>query len=557
MLHKLLIKNYALIKETEIKFFPGYTSVTGETGAGKSVLLGALGLLLGERADLSAIPNNENKCVIEGEFDITRLKLEDVFAEFSWEYDFNTVIRREWLPTGKSRAFINDSPVQVNDLKTLGNYLLEIHSQHSALTITKSSEQLFAIDIYSGNIENLQKYQTVHKQYVKAEKELKQLQEELNQRIQEREFKQFLLEEIIQFKPENNEETQLENEIKLLNAAEDVVSICNKSGFILTDSDQSVYGLLSEIKQNTKSIASISDEFGQFHQRIDSLLTEIKELSRDFESTGAKTNPNPERLQLLEERYNKLQQLLKKHRVSTSQDLIEIATDLKQAENTTLSLENAIEQLTDQLNKTSSERIKLAQQLNERRCSVLQEFAQRIQDDLVSLEMPHVQIELQLNKTELSSTGYDSLVFLFSANLGSSLQELSKSASGGEISRVNFCIRNLIAEKKSLPTLIYDEADTGVSGQVATRIGELLRNQGKNQQVLAITHLPQVAAAGENQLFVFKSHSDNFSETKARYLAAQERELEIATMLSGNNPTESAVSAARDLIRSYTAERLK
>jgi DNA repair protein RecN (Recombination protein N) len=557
MLHKLLIKNYALIKETEIKFFPGYTSVTGETGAGKSVLLGALGLLLGERADLSAIPNNENKCVIEGEFDITRLKLEDVFAEFSWEYDFNTVIRREWLPTGKSRAFINDSPVQVNDLKTLGNYLLEIHSQHSALTITKSSEQLFAIDIYSGNIENLQKYQTVHKQYVKAEKELKQLQEELNQRIQEREFKQFLLEEIIQFKPENNEETQLENEIKLLNAAEDVVSICNKSGFILTDSDQSVYGLLSEIKQNTKSIASISDEFGQFHQRIDSLLTEIKELSRDFESTGAKTNPNPERLQLLEERYNKLQQLLKKHRVSTSQDLIEIATDLEQAENTTLSLENAIEQLTDQLNKTSSERIKLAQQLNERRCSVLQEFAQRIQDDLVSLEMPHVQIELQLNKTELSSTGYDSLVFLFSANLGSSLQELSKSASGGEISRVNFCIRNLIAEKKSLPTLIYDEADTGVSGQVATRIGELLRNQGKNQQVLAITHLPQVAAAGENQLFVFKSHSDNFSETKARYLAAQERELEIATMLSGNNPTESAVSAARDLIRSYTAERLK
>ncbi len=557
MLHKLLIKNYALIKETEIKFFPGYTSVTGETGAGKSVLLGALGLLLGERADLSAIPNNENKCVIEGEFDITRLKLEDVFAEFSWEYDFNTVIRREWLPTGKSRAFINDSPVQVNDLKTLGNYLLEIHSQHSALTITKSSEQLFAIDIYSGNIENLQKYQTVHKQYVKAEKELKQLQEELNQRIQEREFKQFLLEEIIQFKPENNEETQLENEIKLLNAAEDVVSICNKSGFILTDSDQSVYGLLSEIKQNTKSIASISDEFGQFHQRIDSLLTEIKELSRDFESTGAKTNPNPERLQLLEERYNKLQQLLKKHRVSTSQDLIEIATDLEQAENTTLSLENTIEQLTDQLNKTSSERIKLAQQLNERRCSVLQEFAQRIQDDLVSLEMPHVQIELQLNKTELSSTGYDSLVFLFSANLGSSLQELSKSASGGEISRVNFCIRNLIAEKKSLPTLIYDEADTGVSGQVATRIGELLRNQGKNQQVLAITHLPQVAAAGENQLFVFKSHSDNFSETKARYLAAQERELEIATMLSGNNPTESAVSAARDLIRSYTAERLK
>ena len=554
MLQKLLIKNYALIKETEIKFFQGYTSVTGETGAGKSVLLGALGLLLGERADLSAIPNNENKCVIEGEFEITRLNLEGVFAEFNWEYDSNTVIRREWLPAGKSRAFINDSPVQVNDLKTLGSYLLEIHSQHSALTITKSSEQLFAIDIYAGNIEHLTKYQTVHKRYLKAEKELKQLKEELNQQIQEREFKQFLLEEITQFKPEINEESQLENEIKLLNAAEEVVSICSKSGFILTDSEQSVYGLLSEIKQNIKSIANISDEFAQFQQRIDSLLTEIKELSRDFESTGAKTNPNPERLQFLEERYNKLQHLFKKHRVNNSQDLIEIASDLEQAENTTQSLENAIEQLTNQLNTISSERIQLAQLLSEQRSSVLKEFARRIQEDLVSLEMPHVQIELQLNKTELSNTGFDSLVFLFSANLGSSLQELSKSASGGEISRVNFCIRNLIAEKKSLPTLIYDEADTGVSGQVATRIGELLRKQGKNQQVLAITHLPQVAAAGENQLFVFKSHHDNYSETNARYLEIQEREQEVATMLSGNNPSESALSAARDLIISYTKQ---
>ncbi len=554
MLQKLLIKNYALIKETEIKFFQGYTSVTGETGAGKSVLLGALGLLLGERADLSAIPNNENKCVIEGEFEITRLNLESVFAEFNWEYDSNTVIRREWLPAGKSRAFINDSPVQVNDLKTLGSYLLEIHSQHSALTITKSSEQLFAIDIYAGNIEHLTKYQTVHKRYLKAEKELKQLKEELNQQIQEREFKQFLLEEITQFKPEINEESKLENEIKLLNAAEEVVSICSKSGFILTDSEQSVYGLLSEIKQNIKSIANISDEFAQFQQRIDSLLTEIKELSRDFESTGAKTNPNPERLQFLEERYNKLQHLFKKHRVNNSQDLIEIASDLEQAENTTQSLENAIEQLTNQLNTISSERIQLAQLLSEQRSSVLKEFARRIQEDLVSLEMPHVQIELQLNKTELSNTGFDSLVFLFSANLGSSLQELSKSASGGEISRVNFCIRNLIAEKKSLPTLIYDEADTGVSGQVATRIGELLRKQGKNQQVLAITHLPQVAAAGENQLFVFKSHHDNYSETNARYLEIQEREQEVATMLSGNNPSESALSAARDLIISYTKQ---
>jgi len=554
MLQKLLIKNYALIKETEIKFFQGYTSVTGETGAGKSVLLGALGLLLGERADLSAIPNNENKCVIEGEFEIARLKLEDVFSEYNWEYDSNTVIRREWLPTGKSRAFINDSPVQVSDLKTLGSYLIEIHSQHSSLTITKPSEQLNAVDIYCDNVENLKKYQTTHKRFLQTDKSIRQLQEELNQLIQEREFKQFLLDEITQFKPEIDEESKLETEIKLLNSAEDVVTICDKAGFILTDSEQSIYGMLSEIKQNTKGIATISDEFSQLNQRIETLLTETKELSRDFETAGSKTNPNPERLQLLEDRFSKLQLLLKKHRVNSSQELIDIANELEKTENTTQSLENSILKLSEDLNEIATERDQLAKQLSDKRQTVLQEFAQRIKEDLNSLEMPYVQIDLQLNRTELSSTGLDSLVFLFSANLGSPLLELSKAASGGEISRINFCIRNLIAEKKSLPTLIYDEADTGVSGQVATRIGELLRKQGKNQQVIAITHLPQVAAAGENQLFVFKSHIDNFSETKARYLSMEEREKEIATILSGNNPSESALSAAKDLIKSYSVD---
>jgi DNA repair protein RecN (Recombination protein N) len=234
--------------------------------------------------------------------------------------------------------------------------------------------------------------------------------------------------------------------------------------------------------------------------------------------------------------------------------LIDIANELEKTENTTQSLENSILKLSEDLNEIATERDQLAKLLSEKRQTVLQDFAQRIKEDLNSLEMPYVQIDLQLNRTELSSTGLDSLVFLFSANLGSPVLELSKAASGGEISRINFCIRNLIAEKKSLPTLIYDEADTGVSGQVATRIGELLRKQGKNQQVIAITHLPQVAAAGENQLFVFKSHIDNFSETKARYLSMEEREKEIATILSGNNPSESALSAAKDLIKSYSVD---
>jgi DNA repair protein RecN (Recombination protein N) len=552
MLQKLLIKNYALIKESEITFFPGYTSVTGETGAGKSVLLGALGLLLGERADLTAIPNNDNKCVIEGEFEISKLNLNEIFTDNNWEYDAITVIRREWLPTGKSRAFINDSPVQVSDLKNLGTYLLEIHSQHSSLSITKSSEQLNAIDIYAGNTELLKQFQSVHKNYIQKEKSIKELTAELQQRIQEREFKQFLLEEILHFNPEENEETHLENEIKLLNAAEELVSICSKSGYILLDSEQSIYTLLSEIKQNTKGMLSISEDFSSFNQRIESILTEVKELARDFGTTGEKSNPNPEKLELLEERFSKLQHLLKKHRVNTTLGLIELAKELQQSESDTQQIENSIASLQQEIDVISIQRGQLAHDLRIKRNSVLSEFAKRIQDDLRLLEMAHVQIELKLSPTEMGHFGQDTLLFLFSANRGMELQELQKSASGGELSRVNFCIRNLIAEKKSLPTLIYDEADTGVSGQVASRIGTLLREQGKHQQVLAITHLPQVAAAGENQLFVYKSHSDEYSETRARYLTTLDREQEIAIMLSGNNPTSSAVSAAKDLILSYS-----
>ncbi len=551
MLLKLSIKNYALIRETEIAFYSGYTAVTGETGAGKSVILGALGLLLGDRADLSAIPNKENKCVIEGEFELSRLNLVGKFADNQWDYDSHTVIRREWLPTGKSRAFINDTPVQVQDLKLLGSFLIEIHSQHSALTITKASEQLHALDIYAENLDLLNQYQSAHKQLQQKQRTLKELELELMNLIQEREFKKFQWEEIQQVKPVVNEEKELESEIALLNSAEEIVAACKKSSFLLSESEQSVYEQLSEIKQHLRGISAVSLEFGEYQRRIDSLLTEVKELGRDLSNSGDKTNPNPEKLQALEERFSRLQHLFRKHRSDSSEQLIAIAEQLEQSESETIHLENQMDQTRAEIETLHQERAKLAEQLSQQRKSVLLEFSTRIQQDLLLLEMPYVQVELKLIATEPGITGADSLLFLFSANKGIELQELSKCASGGEISRVNFCIRNLIAEKKSLPTLIYDEADTGVSGQVASRIGTLLRKQGRNQQVLAITHLPQVAAAGEKQLYVYKSHAVDFSETHTKYLSASERELEIATMLSGNNPSQSALAAANDLISSY------
>jgi DNA repair protein RecN (Recombination protein N) len=284
---------------------------------------------------------------------------------------------------------------------------------------------------------------------------------------------------------------------------------------------------------------------------LDHLITEIKELSRDFENTGDKSNPNPERLMHLEERFGKLQNLLKKHRVLNSAELLCREEELLNVESTTSNLEFNIESIEKEIQQHRVIQEQQIAELRERRNAVIEDFQNRLTQDLISLEMPHVHLRLTLKNTEATLTGADHLVFLFSANRGVELQELHKCASGGELSRVNFCIRNLIAEKKSLPSLIYDEADTGVSGQVASRIGTLLRLQGKHQQILAITHLPQVAAAGENQLYVFKSHLENFTETQTKYLSEEERQQEIAVMLSGNNPSGSALAAALDLISAY------
>ena len=551
MIKKILIRNYALIRESEISFFPGYTSVTGETGAGKSVLLGALGLLLGDRADLSAIPNKELKCVIEGEFEISNLGLSPIFDEKQWEYDSHTVLRREWLPTGKSRAFINDSPVQVHDLKLLGSYLLEIHSQHSALSITKPAEQLNALDIYAGNGQTLDECKSVYRLLNQRIREKSELEIQLSNLLKEREFNLFQLEEIKTFKPIENEESLLEQEIALLSAAEDVVGLCKKSGFLLTDSEQSVYHQLLEIKQSLKNLTGVSNDLNELGLRLDTIITEIKELSRDFESTGDKTNPNPERLIQLEDRYNKLQNLFRKHRLEESEQLIQLAKQFENFESTTTELETSIEKLDAEIQILRDSLQRIVMELRNRRNLVIDEFQERLRQDLISLEMPNVNIGISLTEIEASSHGADQLVFLFTANQGVEMQELQKCASGGELSRVNFCIRNLIAEKKSLPSLIYDEADTGVSGQVATRIGTLLKHQGKNQQILAITHLPQVAAAGENQLYVYKSNSLGYTETQTRYLNNEERKLEIAVMLSGNNPSDAAKAAAEDLLTTF------
>ena len=549
MIQHLSVKNYALIKELELDFQSGFTSITGETGAGKSILLGALGLLLGERADLSAIPNKEEKCIIEGHFAINGLSLESLFEENNWDFEINTVVRREWLPNGKSRAFVNDSPVPVGELKLLGEQLFEIHSQHSTLQILENIEQIKALDAFAGVLPELKSYQLKFQTVKKLETQLQQKRKQVEQNQKEADFQQFLLEELQQFQPIKGEEIEIEQQIRVLSNAADIASAFAKAAYLLSDSEQSVIIQFNNIKQEIKHFGSISSELQSFIDRIDSLALETKDLGREFDAQSQKTHTDPAQLAELEQRYNQLQVLLRKHHVNTAAELIAIQEQLSGNFQQNSELEAEIAKLESEINQIWTQVLEEGAIISEKRKACIPSFIELIQKDLQGLEIPYATLQIEISNTEPHKFGLDEIQYLFSANKGMPLLSLNKAASGGELSRLNFCIRNIIAEKLSLPTLIYDEADTGVSGEVASKLGKMMKKHGEKQQIIAITHLPQVAASGHQQLFVYKSNDTATTETKVRQLNDADRIVELATMLSGKNPSEAAIANAKALLQ--------
>ena len=550
MITHLNIKNYALIKDLDIEFQEGFTSITGETGAGKSILLGAIGLIMGERGDSSAILDPSLKCILEASFDLSRLNLKTAFEERDIDFNNHCTIRREWSPNGKTRSFINESQVTVSELKWLGQQLLEIHSQHTGLLVTQPNEQLKLLDAFCDCTELLSDYQHTYFEHQKVAIALKTALEQLSKITQDTEYNGFLRKELEDFNPKAGEEIELESDIALLSQATDLEEIFGKIDMAMDGSENSIVDQLNAVKSEMKGFSSINPQLGGIYERFMSLAVDAKELARDLRVIAQGIESNPEKLQNANDRYSQLQSLFRKHNVDSSQALLEKLTSLQSEQAGETVLQEKIAELQESTLRLQSDRQIKANSLHKKRLSGLESLCSQVVDQLVQLEMPFAQMQIHITQTESSfnESGNTQISMLFCANKGQSPMPIEKVASGGEISRLNFCLRTLIADLKQLPTLIYDEADTGVSGEVANRLGYLMRTQGKKQQILAITHLPQVAAAGNQQLFVYKDNQAAISETKIRPLDTDGRILALAEMLSGKNPSEGAKLNARDLL---------
>jgi DNA repair protein RecN (Recombination protein N) len=550
MITHLNIKNYALIKDLDIEFQEGFTSITGETGAGKSILLGAIGLIMGERGDSSAILDPSQKCILEASFDLSRLNLNAAFEERDIDFNNHCTIRREWSPNGKTRSFINESQVTVSELKWLGQQLLEIHSQHTGLLVTQPNEQLKLLDAFCDCTNLLADYQHIYFEHQKVAIALKTALEQLSKITQDTEYNGFLRKELEDFNPKIGEEIELESDIALLSQATDLEEMFGKIDMAMDGSENSIVDQLNAVRSEMKGFSSINPQLGGIYERFMSLAVDAKELARDLRVIAQGIESNPEKLQNSNDRYSQLQSLFRKHNVDSSQALLEKLTSLQSEQAGETVLQEKIAELQESTLRLQSDRQIKANSLHKKRLSGLESLCSQVVDQLVQLEMPFAQMQIHITQTESSfnETGNTQISMLFCANKGQSPMPIEKVASGGEISRLNFCLRTLIADLKQLPTLIYDEADTGVSGEVANRLGYLMRTQGKKQQILAITHLPQVAAAGNQQLFVYKDNQAAISETKIRPLDTDGRILALAEMLSGKNPSEAAKLNARDLL---------
>ena len=550
MITHLNIKNYALIKDLDIEFQEGFTSITGETGAGKSILLGAIGLIMGERGDSSAILDPSQKCILEASFDLSRLNLNAAFEEKDIDFNNHCTIRREWSPNGKTRSFINESQVTVSELKWLGQQLLEIHSQHTGLLVTQSNEQLKLLDAFCDCTDLLADYQHTYYEHQKVAIALKTSLEQLSKITQDTEYNGFLRKELEDFNPKIGEEIELESDIALLSQATDLEEMFGKIDMAMDGSENSIVDQLNTVKSEMKGFSSINPQLGGIYERFMSLAVDAKELARDLRVIAQGIESNPEKLQNANDRYSQLQSLFRKHNVDSSQALLEKLTSLQSEQAGETVLQEKIAELQESTLRLQSDRQIKANSLHKKRLSGLESLCSQVVDQLVQLEMPFAQMQIHITQTvsSFNETGNTQISMLFCANKGQSPMPIEKVASGGEISRLNFCLRTLIADLKQLPTLIYDEADTGVSGEVANRLGYLMRTQGKKQQILAITHLPQVAAAGNQQLFVYKDNQAAISETKIRPLDTDGRILALAEMLSGKNPSEAAKLNARDLL---------
>jgi DNA repair protein RecN (Recombination protein N) len=549
MLTSLSIKNFALIEQLEMNFSNQFSIITGETGAGKSILLGALGLVLGKRADLTSLKDKEQKCVIEAQFEINKYNLQDFFTANDLDYEDITIIRREILPSGKSRAFINDSPVNLTELQGLSDFLLDIHSQHQTQELSNEEYQIQILDAIANHQNLLLDYKQKLTKYKSAKSELKKLHADKEALSKEQDYNSFLLEELLSANLKAGEQAELEIVFEKLNNVEFIKESLDKSLSIANEEQIGVIQNLKEVKISLQKIAGLSADFNNLFERVSSTLIEFEDITIELSQQAEKLFNDPEKLELVNQKLQTIYSLQKKHQVDSVEELLVIQNDLDDKLVLVSDIENQIQKLESLVHESEAVLNKLAHDISKNRNIAIPILVNQITVILTELGMPNARFQFEIKAVEnYLSSGKDEVQLLFSANKGTDFGLLKKVASGGEMSRIMLAVKAILANYSKLPTIIFDEIDTGVSGEIAHKMGDIMKGMSNKMQVFAITHLPQIAAKGNQHYKVFKSSQGESTISELKLLSQNERVVEIAEMLSGKDISDSALNHAKSLL---------
>jgi DNA repair protein RecN (Recombination protein N) len=550
MLKRLLIKNYAIIDAVEIDFSPRLNIITGETGAGKSILLGALGLIKGERAQTQMVRSSDNKCIIEAVFDLNETRLELWFQQMNIPYQKLTMVRRELSADGKTKAFINDTATNVSMLQELGDQLVEIHSQHDSLELKSSDFQLEVVDAFAENTELKQQMTLLYQAWKLMQKEYQLLLQSQSKSQAEKDLQTYQLQELNLYDFDTWNQEKIESDHLLSENALEIKQILSVSSRTLQHEEVNLVDSLKEILNRLRKFEKYSKELTQINEQMDSSVEQLLQVARDYELLADNTEFDQEQLAELQEKVEFIHKMLRKHQVASLSELVLVKQDLSTALNYGENLNEKIAELEVNLDKQKKECLRIAAELSKRRKSVLSDIEAQLLSNLKELQMENSQFQIEMISDEkyLSDRGFDTVEFLFTANAGSPLRELKRAISGGEMSRFMLAIKSLIAQKIELATMIFDEIDTGVSGLVANKVATVLDKLAKGHQIIAITHLPQIASRGSHHINVYKSTENKVTTTHLKLLHQADREIEIARMISGESITPASLASARELL---------
>ena len=549
MLSKLSIKNFALIDDVCVEFTSGLTSITGETGAGKSIILGALSLVLGKRADLNSIRNNTLKCIIEAEFILDKSQFLILFNEFELDFDVHTIIRRELLPSGKSRAFVNDTPVTLSQLQLLSNYLLDIHSQHETLSLFSETYQLEILDILAGNLVLLKSYSEKLLDYKEVSETILALVYKKESASKELDYNTFLYDELVEANLKNVQQNELEETFSKLNNTETIQETLTAVNSLLNEEQYGALNTLKETRSLLVKLNAVSLDFQNLYERLNSIIIEMDDISEEMINLSSSIEADPSLLNEINEKLQTIYKLQQKHNVATVSELVEIQKILEEKIEITNNLDGEIDKLEIYKGKLKNKVKDLANKIHKKRLIVIPTLKNKLTSILNELGMPNAAFKFELTSTTIfKKNGTDSLLLLFTANKGHNFGPLNKVASGGELSRIMLSIKAVIAQYKKLPTAIFDEIDSGISGEIAYKMAEILKEMSLTMQMFAITHLPQLAAVGNQHIKIFKEDVNQITETKLKTLTKEERVSEIAEMIGGKNKSISAINQAKELL---------